>query len=329
MRKFLSILAVGTMAVAGASTASAQTWTTNNVTWKGIVWTQNQTDYGNTQLQINGGNLEARNASPTGTGFGFAPLGAAGGGQNNLDAANKTFWEVMRTSSIAGAPAGSTSPWFSWTVIMNYTGGTSQNDMTVNGVGGNVASSVASGTLSPEPGHFGGDRVSVGGNFGRAYGIEHKGTGNGSFNSAYAATPGANSNTGNFLALGSETANSVLRPGVTGAKEAIQYETIKWTLGKRLDGTLDIIIESPSLLSGTVLYTSTLSNDNPNWFFYMMEFRWRGDTGDVVPTNTVQTYLDFSFGNNWGTLTSQIPEPASLGLLSLGSLLVLARRRKA
>ena len=172
MRKFLSVFAVGALTIAGAaSTASAQFDATTK-TWEGIVW-NTYADYGTNETHFNGANFEARNSG--GTGFGFAPQGApAGGGHNNLAASNKSFWETMRTSSIAGAPAGSTSPWFSWTVIMNYTGGTSQNDMTVNGWGGNVAPSVASGTLSPEPGHFGGDRVSVGTSFGRAYSVEHK-----------------------------------------------------------------------------------------------------------------------------------------------------------
>lgn len=326
MRKFLSVFAVGALAVAGsASTASAQ-FTTTDKTWEGLVWTHNQTDYGTNQSQLNAGNFEIRNSG--GTGFGFAPLGSAGGGQNNLATANKAFWETMRTSSIAGAAAGSTSPWFSWTVIMNYTGGTSQNDMTANGIGGNVASSVASGTLSPEPGHFGGDRWSIGSSFGIAHSIEHKGTGNGTYNHHYRKTPGG-TGAGDFGLNSAPTANSVLRPGVTGGKNAIQYETVKWTIGKRLDGRVDVIVEAPSLLSGTALSTSTYSTDNPNWFFYMLEFRWRGNTGGAAPTNSVQTYLDFSYGNNWGTLTSQIPEPASLGLLGLGSLLVLARRRKA
>ena len=328
MRKFLSVFAVGALAVAGtASTASAQ-FTTTDKTWEGLVWTHNQTDYGTNQSQLNAGNFEIRNSG--GTGYGFAPYGSAGGGQNNLATANKSFWEKMRTSSIPGAAAGTTSPWFSWTVIMNYTGGTSQNDMTANGVGGNVASSVASGTLSPEPGHFGGDRFSIGSSFGLAHSVEHKGTGLGTNNQHYRKTPGG-TGAGDFSATA--TANSVVRPGVTGAKNAVNFETVKWTIGKRLNGTTDVILEAPSLLSGTKLHTSTFSNDNPNWFFYMIEFRWRGNTAGVAPTNSVQTYLDFSYGNNWGTINSNansvIPEPASMGLLALGSLLIMARRRKA
>lgn len=286
-------------------------------------------DYGVTETEVSGGELSYRNTT---AGNGAAIWLNQSSNDNlgsGISAANKAFFEDMRTSSYS---ANDTTPWVRWSLRMRYDIGTSQNDLTVNGPGG-TATSVASGTLPYEPAAFGGDRLSIGRDFGFAYFTAHKGTATapgGVFNgvdnftgtSTYALTSGY---------PGTHPADWVRTPGTGGNYDVANEDIVTITMGKRPDGTLDIYWEGPEILNGPAHYISTLGTENPDWFFYQIEIRGRGGAG--TPVNTAQELLLFEWGNDWDSSglgpQSEIPEPASLALLGLGGLLALGRRRRA
>lgn len=224
---------------------------------------------------------------------------------------------------------------------MNYDLGTSQNDLTINGTGG-TASSVAGGagpdgTLPFEPGAFGGDRISIGRQFGSTYDIHFKGTGAGSLESqAYNAGASTTWNDAGSPTLG---ADHVLIPGAGGNYDVSNGDIVEITLGKRPDGTVDIYWDAPLIKGSTPShYLSTMATDNPDWFFYQLEIRGRG-AGAAL--NSEQDLLLFEYGNDWGDLGGGvwgvlsevstgpvIPEPGSLTLLGLGSLFLMGLRRR-
>jgi hypothetical protein len=340
----VACVVAGTMAM--ASTASAAfSGTAKN--FGGVDWNI-LNDYGVTQTQVSAtGNpldtslpyLTFRNET-AGTGAAiWLNIGAGDNWDSGMTAANKAFFQTMRSSSIPGHEVSTgltdTSPWVSWTLRMNYAMGTSQNDVTINGPGG-TASSVGhggqAGFLAYEPGSFGGDRLSIGAQFNEAYDIAHKGTlvGSREWNASnYSANTTWELTTGTY-------SDDVLRTG--GLYPVHQSDIVTWTVGKRLNGTVDIWLKAPNVKTGGVVdggwthYVGLDSIDNPDWFFYQFELRARGGSG--TPIRSEQDLLAFSWGNDWSGTWSpppppQVPEPASLGLLLIGGLTILARRRKA
>ncbi|MCC7193525.1 MAG: PEP-CTERM sorting domain-containing protein [Phycisphaeraceae bacterium] len=116
---------------------------------------------------------------------------------------------------------------------------------------------------------------------------------------------------------------NVAPPG--GPYSRVNGETVTITMGERPDGTIDFVFDSPTL-GGPVMVTSPYFLTSPGSFFrwYQFEFLFRrnSDVGFNID------FPLFEFGNNWLT-EGAIPEPASLGLLGAGGLMILSRRRKA
>lgn len=88
-------------------------------------------------------------------------------------------------------------------------------------------------------------------------------------------------------------------------------------IGKLEDGTLEITWEYDGVTYPTYANTFWTGTNDLSLDFFVLGYRYA--TGSV-------TFTDFEFG---GGYTTQVPEPASLGLLGIGGMLVLARRRKA
>lgn len=88
-------------------------------------------------------------------------------------------------------------------------------------------------------------------------------------------------------------------------------------IGKLEDGTIEITWEYNGVAYPT--YRNTMWTGTDDWSLEFFVLGHRYAEGAV-------TFTNLEFG---GGYTTQVPEPASLGLVGIGGMLVLARRRKA
>ncbi|MCE9592132.1 MAG: PEP-CTERM sorting domain-containing protein [Planctomycetes bacterium] len=120
---------------------------------------------------------------------------------------------------------------------------------------------------------------------------------------------------------GAKTGETYVTDGSPSAPIAGTSHTVR--IGKLADGSLEFTVDG---VTGASTYPTdaNANSSGANWTIYQVELRFRGQS--ALASGSFATFTDFTYGNNY---TSQIPEPASLGLMGLGSMLVLARRRKA
>lgn len=130
---------------------------------------------------------------------------------------------------------------------------------------------------------------------------------------SFATTTGANQNATNASAadMGIPYADRVQR---------VNGSTVTVTIGKLADGTIEYTWTQDATTFATFSNTFIINDGgNPGFDFSQVELTLRNTNAGAF------TFTNFDFGGDYAT---QVPEPASLGLLGLGCVFMMARRRK-